>query len=120
MHAGKLALSVAALVTCTGLIGAGQTGMRAKADLKGDGITGTVELREVPARTEGANDAKFQSGTKAVEITVTVSGLKPGAHGIHLHAVGKCEAPGFTTAGGHFDPGPKGDTDPDANHPFHM
>jgi Cu-Zn family superoxide dismutase len=38
---------------------------------------------------------------------------------VHLHAVGKCE-PDFAAAGGHFDPGPAGNTDPDANHPFHM
>jgi Cu-Zn family superoxide dismutase len=56
----------------------------------------------------------------AVEIDISVSGLTPGAHGIHLHAVGKCEAPGFTTAGGHFDPGPASNPDPDMNHPFHM
>ena len=40
-------------------------------------------------------------------------------HGVHLHAVGKCE-PDFAAAGGHFDPGPAGNMDPDANHPFHM
>ena len=40
-------------------------------------------------------------------------------HGVHLHAVGKCE-PDFTAAGGHFDPGPAANMDPDANHPFHM
>ena len=45
--------------------------------------------------------------------------MKPGKHGVHLHAVGKCD-PDFTAAGGHFDPGPAGNTDPDANHPFHM
>ena len=38
---------------------------------------------------------------------------------MHLHAVGKCE-PDFAAAGGHFDPGPASNTDPDANHPFHM
>ena len=48
-----------------------------------------------------------------------VKGLTPGLHGVHLHAVGKCE-PDFTAAGGHFDPGPAGNPDPDANHPFHM
>jgi Cu/Zn superoxide dismutase len=37
----------------------------------------------------------------------------------HLHAVGKC-APDFAAAAGHFDPGPASNTDPDANHPFHM
>ncbi len=47
------------------------------------------------------------------------SGLEPGDHGIHLHAVGDCTAEGdppFATAGGHYNPtgevhgGP--DTDP--------
>jgi Cu-Zn family superoxide dismutase len=82
--------------------------MKAHADIKGDGVTGRVELVE---RRQG-------TGT-VVDITVTASGLKPGLHGVHLHAVGQCEAP-FTSAGGHFDPGPASNTDPDVNHPFHM
>jgi Cu-Zn family superoxide dismutase len=78
------------------------------ADIKGDGIKGRAELVE----------RKSGTGT-VVDVTVTVSGLKPGMHGVHLHAVGKCE-PDFAAAGGHFDPGPAGNPDPDANHPFHM
>jgi superoxide dismutase, Cu-Zn family len=113
-----------ALVTIALVIAAAGTyarqGLRAKADIAGDKITGTVELREVDAQTSGGHDMKFMNGMKGVEVTVTVSGLPPGTHGIHLHAVGKCEAPGFTTAGGHFDPGPAGNMDPDMNHPFHM
>jgi Cu-Zn family superoxide dismutase len=92
----------------------------AKAAISGEGISGTAEFREVMAQTAGAHDMKFMTGMTAVEVTVTATGLKPGAHGLHLHAVGKCEAPGFTSAGGHFDPGPNGMTDPDANHPYHM
>ncbi|MEO6214264.1 MAG: superoxide dismutase family protein [Vicinamibacterales bacterium] len=80
----------------------------ARADIKGTNITGTAEFVE---RVQG-------TGT-VVEITVKVSGLTPGRHGVHLHAVGKC-APDFAAAGGHFDPGPAGNMDPDANHPFHM
>ena len=47
-----------------------------------------------------------------VTLTETASGLlltgelqqlPPGAHGFHIHAVGKCEPP-FTSAGGHFNP----------------
>jgi Cu-Zn family superoxide dismutase len=82
--------------------------LRAHADIKGEGITGRAEFVE---RKQG-------TGT-VVEITVTATGLKPGQHGVHLHAVGKCE-PDFAAAGGHFDPGPAGNMDPDANHPFHM
>ena len=81
--------------------------VRAHADIKGEGITGTADFVE-----------SQQGNGKIVNITVTVSGLKPGNHGFHLHAVGKC-APDFAAAGGHFDPGPAGNADPDANHPFH-
>jgi Cu-Zn family superoxide dismutase len=95
-------------------------GLRAKATIAGEGITGTATLREIDAHTKGMTDSSFATGLKGVEITVDVTGLKPGAHGIHIHAVGKCESPGFTTAGGHFDPGPAGNMDPDMNHPFHM
>ena len=80
----------------------------AHAAIKGEGITGTAEFVE----------RKQNIGT-TVEITLTATGLKPGLHGVHLHAVGKCE-PDFGAAGGHFDPGPASNTDPDANHPFHM
>lgn len=86
-----------------------QSVMKARAEIKGDGITGTVEFEE---QTRGT--------ARAVMINLKASGLKPGLHGVHLHAIGKCEPPGFTAAGGHFDPGPAGNTDPDANHPFHM
>jgi superoxide dismutase, Cu-Zn family len=91
----------------------GESGMqagtlRAHADIKGPGVTGTAELTEV----------KSGDGV-TVRIVVRAKGLKPGTHGVHLHAVGKCE-PDFAAAGGHFDPGPSGNTDPDANHPFHM
>ncbi|MBC2665039.1 superoxide dismutase family protein [Novosphingobium flavum] len=33
-----------------------------------------------------------------------VSGLPAGSHGIHIHAVGRCDGPAFTTAGGHLNP----------------
>jgi Cu-Zn family superoxide dismutase len=82
--------------------------VRAHADIKGEGMTGTADFVETQ-----------QGAGTIVNVTVTVSGLKPGMHGVHLHAVGKC-TPDFAAAGGHFDPGPAGNPDPDANHPFHM
>src|SRR5512140_2599333 len=117
----RFSLALPAALVVAGALGvSAHQPARAKATIAGEGITGTVELREVDAQTAGAHDMKFMTGMKAVEITVSVTGLKPGPHGMHLHAVGKCEAPGFTSAGGHFDPGPAGNMDPDMNHPFHM
>jgi Cu-Zn family superoxide dismutase len=37
-------------------------------------------------------------------VTVEVSGLTPGKHGLHVHTTGSCIGPDFTTAGGHFNP----------------
>lgn len=48
-------------------------------------------------------NATFQQGTTGVLITVEVSGLAPGAHGIHLHAAGAC-TPDLRAAGGHLNP----------------
>jgi Cu-Zn family superoxide dismutase len=47
--------------------------------------------------------------------------LAPGQHGLHIHETGAggCVPP-YTSAGGHFDPGPAGNPDPDVNHPFHL
>jgi len=55
---------------------------------------------------QGANvgTAKFSSTANGVKVSVKVSQMTPGEHGIHIHTVGKCEAPAFTTAGGHFNP----------------
>jgi Cu-Zn family superoxide dismutase len=48
--------------------------------------------------------AKLTAAPDGVKAVVTVSQLTPGEHGIHIHNVGKCEGPAFTTAGGHFNP----------------
>jgi len=48
--------------------------------------------------------ARFSAVSDGVKISVTVSQLSPGEHGIHIHNVGKCDGPAFTTAGGHFNP----------------
>ena len=41
---------------------------------------------------------------KGLTIKVEVAGLEPGPHGLHLHAVGRCEGPKFESAGPHWNP----------------
>ncbi|SMC83745.1 superoxide dismutase family protein [Novosphingobium sp. B1] len=48
--------------------------------------------------------ASIEQRGAELALVVNVKGLSPGPHGIHLHTTGKCEAPGFTTAGGHLNP----------------
>jgi superoxide dismutase, Cu-Zn family len=55
-----------------------------------------------------------------VRVIAQVRGLPPNSiHGFHIHEIGSC-TPDFSATGGHFDPGPSGNSNPDANHPFHM
>ena len=53
-----------------------------------------------------------------IRIDVQVSQLQPGTHGIHVHTVGKCEGPAFTSAGGHLNPTSKkhGKDNPEGPH----
>lgn len=114
-----VACGLLSLTTTSGAGAAQSTTLRARAEINGEGITGTADFREVSAEAAGATDPRYPVGTIAVEISLKVKGLTPGAHGVHIHEVGACEPP-FTVAGGHFDPGPHGMSDPDANHPYHM
>ena len=73
---------------------AAQTNQRAQAGLLGkDG--------------KGAGSASFAEDRVGVRVELRVVGLQEGKHGVHVHAVGKCEGPEFTTAGGHFNPAAK-------------
>lgn len=53
-----------------------------------------------------------------VAIDLTLKGLPPGEHAIHLHEVAKCEAPDYKSAGAHFNPAKKqhGLLNPDGPH----
>ena len=89
MRIGVMIVGCALLFACAGASAAAQKA--AHAELK---------------NAEGAKigTAKFTPTATGVKVSVKVSQLTPGEHGIHIHTVGKCEAPGFTTAGGHFNP----------------
>jgi Cu-Zn family superoxide dismutase len=89
-----------------GVVGFAQTPQKATATLKNaQGVeVGTATI------TPAANGA--------VQITGSFSKLPPGTHAIHIHNVGKCDAPDFTTAGGHFNPASKqhGKDNPNGAH----
>lgn len=62
------------------------------ADARGNAI-GTVEIRQL------------RHGTLFV---ANLRNLPPGPHGFHVHERGVCEAPGFQSTGGHYNPGNAG------------
>src|SRR6476646_6059848 len=42
--------------------------------------------------------------TDGVAFRIHAMGLPPGVHGIHVHPVGRCDPPDFSTAGTHWNP----------------
>lgn len=40
-----------------------------------------------------------------VMLALQAEGLPPGEHGVHVHMMGKCDAPKFESAGAHWNPG---------------
>ncbi len=85
---------------------------RALAKVGGPSVAGTAEFTEYNV-----------DGWKYVHLKLVLKGdptvLKSGKHAVHIHEKGDCECDGFKCAGGHFDPGPSGNSDPDANHGYH-
>lgn len=61
----------------------------------------TATLLDSAGATVGS--ATFRQAQPGVRVDVELRGIPDGAHGIHLHAVGTCDAKEFTSAGGHFD-----------------
>jgi len=105
-------IGVAVMIGSVSRSSADGTILRARATINGaagSGISGEVLFFQA------------KTGVPAeVLIIARVEGLPPNSvHGFHLHENGTC-SPDFTAAGGHYDPGPFGMSNPDANHPFHM
>lgn len=44
------------------------------------------------------------AGQSGVQVVVVTTGIPAGLHGMHVHTIGSCIAPSFTSAGAHFNP----------------
>jgi Cu-Zn family superoxide dismutase len=65
------------------------------------GRAGT-SLRNAQGQVIG--EASAARDGNVVRIRLTVHGFTPGTHGVHLHQTGRCDPPGFESAGPHWNP----------------
>ena len=99
-------MRVTRMAAAAGVIGLGMAACTPAGQTAGE--TARPRSYEIPAyNAQGQQVASVrltQQGRDSVRLVVTTTGVAAGTHGTHLHAVGRCDTPDFTTAGPHLNP----------------
>ena len=82
------------LLISAGLSGCAQSGNNAA-------VT-EAHLRDASGKSVA--HATLRDGVDGVTVDIEATGLAAGTYGAHVHAVGRCDPPEFTTAGSHWNP----------------
>jgi Cu-Zn family superoxide dismutase len=101
---GALALAIALAAGCGSGQQAGTGGSEAPATpAETGGMRAVAELSPTKDQT-ARGTVMFEEHADGLHVTARLSGLTPGEHGFHIHAVGDCSAPDASSAGPHFNP----------------
>lgn len=88
-----------------GLCGCAQPGAENKA-AQTNSVEETSAVRFTMADAQGRSvaDASLEQDAGGVQISLTTMSMPAGSYGLHLHTVGRCDAPSFESAGAHWNP----------------
>jgi Cu-Zn family superoxide dismutase len=91
-----IALAACATAACT-MNGGQRAGAADRAP-----ASASADVRDSGGRQVATASASQLSD--GIRIRLEVTGLAPGTYGAHIHTIGRCDAPDFTTAGPHWNP----------------
>jgi superoxide dismutase, Cu-Zn family len=94
----RLLVAGAVVLVASGVVGCAGTWR----DKPRDAHSASASLKNKDGQAVGL--ATFVETTNGVTIMVSANRLSPGPKSLHIHTVGLCEPPGFTSAGDHFNP----------------
>ena len=95
-HWQQVMVAGLAVLMCAGLAQAQMGGGPAKKE------SAKVEMKTSDGKDAGT--VTLRQTKNGVKVTAKLKNLPIGNHAIHVHAVAKCDAPDFKTAGAHFNP----------------
>lgn len=104
-HGGIVRTAIAAAFAGTLALGGAAIAQDATPPVESDSAGVSTDIVNVD--NEDIGSANFTPFDDSVAISITVDGLEPGLHGVHIHETGVCDAAGdtpFASAGGHFNP----------------
>jgi Cu-Zn family superoxide dismutase len=97
MGMGRMMVAAIALAT-TGCMTQGAT----TAGGRDNGPGASAEIAD--ARGMPKASAGLVPERAGIRVEINASGMAPGTYGAHIHTAGRCDGPGFESAGGHWNP----------------
>jgi Cu-Zn family superoxide dismutase len=82
--------------------GAGGASSTAASAPAGAATSAAAELKDKAGASKGR--ATAQAMGNGVHVTANLANVAPGTYAVHVHTVGNCTAPDFTSAGPHWNP----------------
>jgi len=95
-------MTTTVMIVSAGLLATGCTRDVETGSATADARTATAPLRTAAGADVGRATATEVAG--GIRYTIDARGLPAGTHGVHVHMVGRCDGPDFTTAGAHWNP----------------
>ena len=77
-----------------------------KAQAEGVGAAGMADLQASLRNASGlqVGQASARQVGDSIRISINTNRMRAGSYGAHIHAVGRCDAPDFASAGPHWNP----------------
>ncbi len=98
--------SALALSACAGSKGGDARNNAAAPNASAADAAGAVAVL-ANADAQPVGEARFFQEEGGIRVELSATGLTPGKHGVHIHMTGRCDAPDFKSAGGHWNPSGK-------------
>ncbi len=92
-------------ITTIGLLTVGMAGAQDPTGTAGSSPVPAASAALIDAKGGEIGEARLEQTPNGTLLKLELRNVAPGVHALHIHEVGRCEGPEFTSAGDHLAPG---------------